>query len=411
MMKIEEIIQENSSFTVSVRNATPTSRVITSSSSEPTMCAAKVKNTPIGIPIIKPVVFCKNSTEQKRLLAKINENKMLTKSRIVVLSSGDKLGLDKIGKIMVKKENLILGDESSIDNSIVEEIDREPMEKSSNNSTKKGNSVKLFVRKDLIECTPDIIGENPTEELNEEILQQVSNSYDSDEKQFDEKQDQKMALKELKILKKISQMDTEKLAIPLLEYGWRREIVHRKSATNDSFAVYYHSPPPNSRKIMCKSQLADELSKPENLIRFPSLTVDHFTFSKVSLGLGEPFELERNAHERRENPKELVEITASPSQDQEFTCTHCSAFKSSDAFSLVQHGQECTAFINSSYSSDKCKYYVCFACSFYTHVKHTLLSHIRKHIREKPFKCHLCNFWSIQRNELQSHLRRIHLIL
>uniref|UniRef100_A0A8D8RG34 MBD domain-containing protein n=1 Tax=Cacopsylla melanoneura TaxID=428564 RepID=A0A8D8RG34_9HEMI len=235
--------------------------------------------------------------------AVLNKTKLATRS-VIALSPQEKLSFDKLNRMMIKKPDLILGDESSFDNSIVEEMNQQPAAKSSPISREKENSGTISVRKDLIECTPEIISETPeiiSETRLEELVEETINSFEEVVNEHDEKQDQERVSKESKLLKKFSQMDSEKLGVPLLEYGWRREIVYRKTASDspnagNSFAdVYYHSPLPNSKKFRSKTQIADELLKQENRVRFPSLTDDHFTFSRVSLGLGEPYEVERNA--------------------------------------------------------------------------------------------------------------------
>ncbi|KAI5720324.1 hypothetical protein M8J77_005006 [Diaphorina citri] len=102
----------------------------------------------------------------------------------------------------------------------------------------------------------------------------------------------------------IANANSELLGIPMLEFGWCREIVYRRSADSNFADVYYHSPQPHSKKFRSKCQIGIELQKPELAARFPTLTEDHFTFSRVSLGLGTPYELERYAIKRSKDKAE-----------------------------------------------------------------------------------------------------------
>uniref|UniRef100_A0A8D8Y3T4 Uncharacterized protein n=1 Tax=Cacopsylla melanoneura TaxID=428564 RepID=A0A8D8Y3T4_9HEMI len=107
-------------------------------------------------------VYWKRITpKQTAVLHKINKTKLATRSTVIALSPQEKLSFDKLNRMMIKKPDLILGDESSFDNSIVEEMNQQPTEKSSPISREKENSGTISVRKDLIECTPEIISETP----------------------------------------------------------------------------------------------------------------------------------------------------------------------------------------------------------------------------------------------------------
>lgn len=53
-------------------------------------------------------------------------------------------------------------------------------------------------------------------------------------------------------------INSELLGVPLLEYGWWREIVYRRVSGNSVADVYYHSPQPFSKKFRSKVQISDE---------------------------------------------------------------------------------------------------------------------------------------------------------
>ncbi|KAI5718484.1 hypothetical protein M8J77_021838 [Diaphorina citri] len=90
-------------------------------------------------------------------------------------------------------------------------------------------------------------------------------------------------------LDSISSDETYK--IPLLEHGWFRELVNRKATTPAKKVsdIYYFSPEPERKKYRSRNEIARILTKNSGL------TVEHFTFSKVLLGLGPEYERERDA--------------------------------------------------------------------------------------------------------------------
>lgn len=56
----------------------------------------------------------------------------------------------------------------------------------------------------------------------------------------------------------IANANSELLGIPMLEFGWCREIVYRRSADSNFADVYYHSPQPHSKKFRSKCQIGIE---------------------------------------------------------------------------------------------------------------------------------------------------------
>lgn len=82
------------------------------------------------------------------------------------------------------------------------------------------------------------------------------------------------------------------LKIPLLEYGWRRELVCRTSISSDTsrprlFDVYYYSP--EGKKLRSHTQILEYLSQGS------ALSGEHFSFSKGLIGLGSDLEWVREA--------------------------------------------------------------------------------------------------------------------
>lgn len=86
----------------------------------------------------------------------------------------------------------------------------------------------------------------------------------------------------------------------------------------------------------------------------------------------------------------------------DYTCVHCSKFRSQDINLLIHHGQICP----SMYRPNPFKYkFVCFACGYFTYNRSNLVKHLRTHLGDKPFKCHICDYCSTQKVNLQSHLK------
>lgn len=147
-------------------------------------------------------------------------------------------------------------------NEETESADSEPEEPSAGN---------LFVRKDLLECTPQINYEKtpdktlPTPNLSVKTFETTPKTLETtpklvSPKNKDQRKSNKTKVKrEPRISKNIIQ-NKDLLGIPLLEYGWRREIVYRQHLYADhQFAdVYYFSPQPGSKKFRSKVEISDE---------------------------------------------------------------------------------------------------------------------------------------------------------
>uniref|UniRef100_A0A8D8PXS5 MBD domain-containing protein n=1 Tax=Cacopsylla melanoneura TaxID=428564 RepID=A0A8D8PXS5_9HEMI len=90
--------------------------------------------------------------------------------------------------------------------------------------------------------------------------------------------------------------------VPLLEFGWFRELVHRKGSTPQKRQgdIYYFSPEPERKKYRSRNEIERILPKDS------PLTPEHFSFCKTLIGLGADYERERGAM----NPGTGVSVAA-----------------------------------------------------------------------------------------------------
>uniref|UniRef100_A0A8D8SNT0 Zinc finger Y-chromosomal protein 1 n=2 Tax=Cacopsylla melanoneura TaxID=428564 RepID=A0A8D8SNT0_9HEMI len=89
----------------------------------------------------------------------------------------------------------------------------------------------------------------------------------------------------------------------------------------------------------------------------------------------------------------------------ELICQYCKSSLSDNEESLVFHAKDCSSAPRPNFAYSL----VCVFCAYHTSVRTSMVTHIRRHIGQKPYRCNYCDYKAIQGSNLKRHIRIRHM--